>query len=172
MTKKNIGQLLSLKFKFSNETINCSGYLIDYNDEWVLIKDNPTDYVIDGYILLRSKYATEFKRGNAERFKQKILDLKGQKPKRKEIIPIENIETILAYLSSKFGCFLFYQRTNRACWLGKVNKIKGTDLKIDYLNPRAIWSNTMPVYKLGNIRVIEFDTDYINSLLLIANKRK
>jgi hypothetical protein len=57
-----------------------------------------------------------------------------------------------------------------ACWLGKVKKIKGAELKIDYLNPKGIWSSSMPTYKLGNIRTIEFDTDYVNSLKLIAKK--
>jgi len=171
MTQKHIGQFFSFKFEFASGTIIYSGYLIDFNEEWILIKHNPYDYLVDGYVLLRNKYITEFKRGNEERFKEKIFDLKGQKPKSKEKIPLKDTATILYYLSDKFGVFLFTQRTNLACWLGRVNKIKGTELKIDYLNPKGIWSSTMPTYKLGNIRTIEFDTDYVNSLKLIAKKR-
>lgn len=171
MTKKYIGQLITVKFEYSNETVEYSGYLIDFNDEWVLLKYNRVDYVIDGYIILKNKYLTAFKRENKEKFAQKILDLKGNKPKEAEKIPITDLSTILLYLTDKFGIFQFNMKVNATCWLGSVRKITGSNLVIDYLTPRATWSKKMPPYKLGNIRTIEFDTDYINSLKLIAKKR-
>jgi hypothetical protein len=107
MDKRHIGQFLSFKFEFTSGVIIYSGYLIDFNEEWILIKHNPWDYLVDGYVLLRNKYVTEFKRGNEERFKEKVLNLKGQKPKGKEKIPLQDTGTILNYLSDKFGIFLF-----------------------------------------------------------------
>ncbi len=172
MDKKYIGQFLSFKFQFKNDTVVISGYLINFSEDWTLLKQCAFDYLVDGYILLNNKHITEFKRDREERFKEKVLDLKGQRPKAKENFDIKDTATILKYLSDKYGIFMFSQRTNGTCWLGKVKKIKGTDLKIDYLNPKGIWSNSMPTYKLGNIRTIEFDTDYINSLKLIAKKRR
>ena len=61
---------------------------------------------------------------------------------------------------------------NSKCWLGKVRRIVGSSLLIYDLTPRAKWGNGMPPYKLGNIRTIEFDTEYINSLMLMANAKK
>ena len=127
---------------------------------------------MDGYIILNNRFITHFKRDDSEKFKQKILDLKKQKPKKKENVPITDLTTILIHLSHKFGLFQFNMRTNKTCWLGTVKKITGSDLKIDYLTPRATWTKTMPPFKLGNIRTIEFDTDYINSLKLVAKRRK
>jgi hypothetical protein len=172
MTKKHLGQLLTFKFEYSNEIVNYSGYLIDYNYDWVLLKYNKVDYVVDGYIILKNKHVLAFKRDESEKFKQKILDLKGQKPKDKEKIPISDITTILTYISDKFRIFQFNMRVDSTCWLGTVKKITGSDLKIDYLTPRGTWTNNMPPFKLGNIRTIEFDTDYINSLKLIAKKKR
>jgi hypothetical protein len=172
MDKRNIGQFLSIKFEFTSGTVIYTGYVIDYSEDWTLLKHCLFDYLVDGYILLNNKYITEFKRGNEERFKEKVLDLKGQRPKPKERIDLQDTGTILKYLSDKYGIFQFNQRTNETCWLGKVKKIKGTELKIDYLNPKGIWSSSMPTYRLGNIRTIEFDTDYINSLKLVAKKRR
>jgi hypothetical protein len=146
--------------------------MIDFNEHWTLLKYNPSDYLIDGYIILNNKYVTEYKRDNEERFKQKILDLKGQRSKNKERFTLGDTASILNYITNKYGIFDFNMRTNTKCWLGKVKKIKGMELKIDYLDPKGIWSNRMPTFKLGNIRTIQFDTDYINSLKLIAKKRR
>jgi hypothetical protein len=172
MTKKYIGQLLTFRFDYSDGTVDYSGYLIDFNDDWTLLKYNTVDYLVDGYIILNNKYIDKFKRDDSEKFKQRILDLKGQKPRDKERIPIADIKTILDYLTNKFGLFQFNMKTNKTCWLGTVNKITGTNLKIDYLTPKGTWTKTMPPFKLGNIRTIEFDTDYINSLKLIAKKKR
>lgn len=172
MTKKYLGQLLTFKFEYSNEVVNYSGYLIDYNNDWVLLKYNKVDYVVDGYIILKNKHVLEFKRDESEKFRQKILDLKGHKPSDKEKIPIDNIKTILTYITDRFDIFQFNMRVDQTCWLGRVKKIVGSELKIDYMTPRATWTNSMPPFKLGNIRTIEFDTDYINSLKLIAKKKR
>ncbi|HEY5747629.1 MAG TPA: hypothetical protein VIU12_16255 [Chryseolinea sp.] len=172
MEKKYLGQLLTLKFEYTDEIVEYSGYLLDFNDDWVLLKYNKVDYVVDGYVVLRNKYVSHFKRDSREKFTQKILDLKGQKPKDNEKIPITDLETILTHLSKKFGLFQFSMRVDNTTFVGKVKKITGADLKIDYLTPRATWTNDMPPFKLGNIRSIQFDNDYVNSLKLIAKKKR
>ena len=171
MTKKYIGQLITLKFEYTDETVKYSGYLIDFNSDWVLLKYNKVDYVVDGFIVLNNRFITHFKRDDKEKFTQKILDLKGEAPKKNERIPLTDVETILVHLSEKFGIFSFNMRSNSKCWLGRVKKISGSDLKIDYLTPRATWTNDMPPFKLGNIRTIQYDTDYINALKLVAKKK-
>jgi len=122
MEKKYLGQLLTLKFEYTDEIVEYTGYLLDFNDEWVLLKYNNVDYVVDGYIVLRNKYVSHFKRDSREKFIQKILDLKGQQPKDNEKIPIADLKTMLTHLSEKFGMFQFNMRTNKTSWLGKVKK--------------------------------------------------
>lgn len=171
MTDKYKGQLITLKFEYTDEIVEYCGYLIDFNKDWILLKHNRVDYVVDGYIVLKNKFVTHFKRDARERFKQKVLDLKGEKPGKFEIIPIKDLATILNHLTKQYGLFQFNMRTNKTCWLGKVRRISGSDLMIDYLTPKATWTKTMLPYKLGNIRSVEFDTDYNNSLKLIAERR-
>ena len=172
MNQKDIGKLFSFKFQYTDCEEIYSGYLIDFNKDWTLIKYNSADYVVDGYIILKNKYVTAHKRDNQEKFTQKILDLKGQKPTSKEKIPLTDLKTIFKYLSSKYGLFQFDMKTSKSCWIGKVKRITDSEMKIDYLTPKATWSTTMPPYKLGNIRTIRFNHDYLHSLLLIAKKKK
>jgi hypothetical protein len=63
MDKRNIGQFLSIKFEFTSETVIYTGYVIDFSEDWTLLKHCLFDYLVDGYILLNNKYITEFKRG-------------------------------------------------------------------------------------------------------------
>lgn len=172
MDKKILNKVFAFTFQYTDCEDIYTGYVIDFSDNWLLMKLITSDYVVDGYIILNRKYIKEYKREERQKFTQKIIDLKGEKPTSKDIIPLTDLKTIVTFLSDKYGLFQFDMRTHKTCWLGKVKKITGNDMKIDYLNPRAIWSTTMPTYKLGNIRTIQFDTDYINSLLLVAKKKK
>ncbi len=172
MKQRDIGKYFSFKFKYVNGISIYSGYLLDFNEDWMLIKHNSTDYEIDGYLILRAKYVTHFKRDSRDRFTEKILDLKGYKPQSNEKIPITDIETVLNYLTKKYGIFQFDMRSDTASWLGRVKKITGKDLELRYLTPTAKWTNEMKPFKIGNIRTIQFDNDYINSLMLIAKKDK
>ena len=75
-SKKYIGQFISIKY---SDRINpISGFVIDYNDDWTLLKFNPVDYVIDGYIILRHKNIEGFQRNANEKFKEKVIMLKKQ----------------------------------------------------------------------------------------------
>jgi len=168
----DIGKYFSFKFNYVNAISIYSGYIIDCNDDWILLKYNPTDYEVDGYILLRNKHVTHYKRDSKERFTEKVLKLKGCEPKKNEKIPITDIESILNYLTKKYGVFHFDMRSNTSCWLGKVKKIVGSEMHLHYLTPRGKWTYEMPPFKMGNIRTIQFNTDYINSLMLIGKKKK
>ncbi|MBI1185653.1 hypothetical protein GC194_15405 [bacterium] len=171
--KKHIGQIVSFRFGYLSSEKIYSGYVVDYNDDWTLLKYNPVDYVRDGYIILRNKCIKGYKRDKVEKFHQKVLDLKGEGVTVQNKIPIDDIKTILNYLTDNFGVFQFDLRSEVYCYLGRVKSIVKNTLTIDFLDTNGKWSETRD-YKLGNIRTIQFDTDYINSLKMVAdlNRRK
>lgn len=169
--KKYIGQLISVKFSDRKNPI--CGYVVDYNDNWTLMKYNPVDYVIDGFVIFRNKNIDGFKRGSDEKWVEKVINLKGLQPTDKDIIPLINLEAILQYLTDNFGVFQVYTKSETACYLGRLKSIDEKTLVMDNLNPRGKWDGQIK-FKTNEIRVIEFDTDYINSLKLVlaGNKTK
>ena len=169
--KKYIGQVVSFNVAYVSTEEIYMGYVVDYNDDWTLLKYNPVDFVRDGYIILRNKDVKSYKRDGIEKFHQKVLDLKGHAVTSEDKIPIDNIEIILNYLTDNFGAFQFNLRSDDYCYLGRVRTIINNTLTIDFLDNEGKWSEKRD-YKLGNIRTIQFDTDYINSLLLVANSNK
>lgn len=169
MKKKYVGQLISVKFTDRKTAIY--GCVVDYNDDWTLMKYNPVDYIIDGYIIFRHKNIEGFRRNVGEKFRENIIKLKGLIPTDKDLIPLTDLGTILNYLTDKFGIFQFYTKSETVCYLGRLKSLDSKQLIIDSLNTKGKWDEQMK-FKPGEIRVIEFDTDYINSLKLVLADEK
>ena len=169
MNKKLTGQLISIKFTDRKTPIY--GFVIDYNDGWTLLKYNVVDYVIDGYKILRHKNIQGFRRGRDERFREKVIKLKGQQPTDTEKIPLTDLKTILCFLSDKFGVFNLYTQSETACYPGRLKSIDNKKLVIYFLNTNGKWNGQM-TFRPNDIRTIEFDSDYINSLKLVAGQTK
>lgn len=167
--EKYIGQLVSVKFTDRKTPIY--GYVVDYNDDWTLMKYNPVDYIIDGYIIFRHKNIEGIRRDTDEKWREKVINLKGLQPADKDIIPLTDLETILRYLTHNFGVFQVYTKSETACYLGRLKSIDNKELIMDNLNPKGKWDGQIK-FKTSDIKVIEFDTDYINSLKLVSTFRK
>jgi hypothetical protein len=133
------------------------------------MKYNPVDYIIDGYVIFRNKKVREISRSEDEKWKEKVINLKGLKPTKSEIIPITDLDTILSYLTNEFGVFQLYTNSETTCYLGRVRSLTKTKLIVDDLTPRGVWDGSLE-FRPSEISVIEFDTDYINSLKLVARK--
>ena len=161
MRKPKIGDFLTLNFTDRKKPI--SGLLVDYNDDWTLIKYCPVDYIIDGYVIVRHKNIANATRDKAEQFKEKIIELKGLAITDKDMFPIDSLDSILANLTKKFGLFSLYTKSESACYLGKLKSLTEKQLIISYLNPQGKWDGEEQ-FKPNDIRVIEFDNDYINSI--------
>ncbi|CAN5908284.1 hypothetical protein BH11BAC7_BH11BAC7_19350 [soil metagenome] len=166
--KKYTGKLISVKFTDRKNTV--VGFVIDSNEDWTLLKYNTVDYIMDGYIIFPHKNIEEIKRGNEEKFIEKVIKLKGITPSSKEGIPITDLTAILKYLTKKFGLFQFYTKSEKSCYIGKINSIDDKTLVLDFLDPKGKWDGKMN-FKLSEIREIEFDTDYLRSLKLISKMK-
>lgn len=134
------------------------------------MKNNPVDYIIDGFIVFRHKNIEYLRRGADEKWIEKVINLKGLQPTHKDSIPLTDLETILKYLTDNFGVFQVYTKSETACYLGRLKSIDNKQLVMDKLNPKGKWSGQIK-FRTGDIRVIEFDTDYINSLKLVSTTK-
>lgn len=159
------GQLVRLKFK---DMKPIDGIVIDYDDDWMLLKSNPADYIIDGYAIVKNQSIKDIVRGDEEKWREKVIKLKRTQTLKGKM-PLGSLESILRALTKRFGVFTLYTKKNGVCWLGKLNSIDEKSLVIDDLTTKGKWDGQM-TFKTKEIRVIEFDTDYINSLKLVVKK--
>lgn len=167
MYKRFVGKFVTVNF--SDRKSSISGFVIDSAKDWTLLKFNFTDYLMDGYIIFKHKNVKEVCRGARERFKEKVIRLKGEHLPKFSELPLDSLESIMTALTKRYGVFQFDLKSEKACYLGKLDTLNSSKLTIDYLNPKGIWSKQM-YFRPNDIRTIEFDTDYINSLKLISKR--
>jgi hypothetical protein len=169
MMEKYLRQLISIEFEDKKDIF--SGFLIDWTEDWILLKNNPVDFIIDGYTLLKNKNVKSIIQDKDHEFTEKVIRLKGLKTSAEEIIPLKDLSSIINFLADKYEIFQISKKSDKAVYLGKLMELNEDELVIDFLGTEGEFDGEMS-FKLNKIRVIEFDTDYINSLKLVVDQEK
>lgn len=167
--EKYLRQLISIEFDDKKEIF--TGFLIDWTEDWILLKNNPVDFIIDGYTILKNKNVKSIIQDKDHEFTERVIKLKGLKTSAEEIIPLKDLSSIINFLADKYEIFQIAKKSDKAVYLGKLMEINEEELVIDFLGLEGEFEGEMS-FKLNKIRAIEFDTDYINSLKLIVDKEK
>ena len=157
-------QLVSIEFLDKKEIY--TGFLIDYSDDWILLKNNPVDFIIDGFVILKNKNIERVYRDKDHEFTEKVIRLKGLKTNAKDIIPIKDLASIISFVDKKYGVFQISKKSATSAYLGKLMELNNEKLTIDFLDTKGQFGGELS-FNPEKIRVIEFDTDYINSLKLV-----
>ncbi|PJJ08086.1 hypothetical protein CLU83_1320 [Flavobacterium sp. 1] len=167
--EKYLRQLISIEFEDKKDIF--SGFLIDWTEDWILLKNNPVDFIIDGYTILKNKNVKSIIQDKDHEFTERVIKLKGLKTSAEEIIPLKDLSSIINFLADKYEIFQIAKKSDKAVYLGKLMELNEEELVIDFMGTEGEFDGEMS-FKLDKIRVIEFDTDYINSLKLIVAKEK
>lgn len=167
--KKHLGQLISIEFQ-DLKTI-FTGFLIDYSEDWILLRNNPVDFILDGYVLLRNKHVKSVHRDEELEFTEKIIRLKGEKTTTENIIPIKDLASIMSYLDQKHDVFQLSKKSAKSVYLGKLIELNKEELLIDFIDTRGAFGGEL-CFNPEKIRIIEFDTDYIKSLQLVIQEEE
>jgi hypothetical protein len=75
------------------------------------------------------------------------------------------------FIATKYEIFQIAKKSDKAVYLGKLIDLNEKEVVIDFLGTEGKFEGEMS-FKQSKIRVIEFDTDYINSLKLIVDEEK
>ncbi|KLT68576.1 MULTISPECIES: hypothetical protein [unclassified Flavobacterium] len=160
-------QLIAIEFTDKKEIF--TGFLIDYSDDWILLRNNPVDYILDGFVILRNKNIEAVHRDQDLAFTEKVIRMKGLKTNAEDIIPIRDLAAIINFLTNKYEIFQISKKSAKSAYLGKLIELTDEELTIDFLDTRGKFGGELS-FNPQKIRVIEFDTDYINSLKLVVQE--
>ena len=81
------------------------------------------------------------------------------------------MSTILNYIKNKYGIFQIVKKSPKSVYLGKLIEVNDEILTIDFLDIRGAFGGELS-FNPEKIRVIEFDSDYINSLKLVSEENE
>ena len=96
--EKYIRQLITIEFEDKKEIF--SGFLIDWTEDWILLKNNPVDFIIDGYTILKNKNVKAIIQDKDHEFTERVIKLKGLKTSADEIIPLQDLSSIINFLAN------------------------------------------------------------------------
>lgn len=162
-TKREKCKFYSVKIRDHKQRIN--GILVNEGEEWVLLNYLLMDYLLDGYIFVNKKYIELIERTESEVFTEKVLLSNNKIHVSKNFkIPLVT-EELLEWIYDTQLVIEIENKDESMSWIGKIWDMTEKSIFITDLTPKGIWTSSHYTFRKNSIRLIYFDTDYINSLL-------
>ncbi|MEO5776189.1 MAG: hypothetical protein ABIQ27_04745 [Flavobacterium sp.] len=161
--------MLVEKFKIKGWKKKETGIVISENDDWILTKHIPVDYVIDGFKLYNKKFIKK----RTSLVDDKLITVLNLKKLNLSVPKSFNFGTALEILNwseKKYGLFEFQDNKENELFYGKLNEAEENYFIIDMIKSDGkIELKYNYDFSLEKIRVITFETDYFNSIILLMN---
>ncbi len=165
--KKNKLQVETYKIKGWKETV--TGLVISENKDWILVKNIPSDYRLDGYTLYRKEYVKKRLTKTSEQQVERVLGLRNTKIIAPKKFKFDSTANLLKWVEKKYGLFEFQDYDEDVLFYGKINDINKGKLTIDMIkSDGSIDEKFDAKFSLKKIRAISFDTDYFNAIVLMT----
>ena len=145
------------------------GLWLAENEEWLLLKYIPADYVVDGFVLIAKQHITARKPGKGRTQKELVLKLKGIKTELPSNFEFSDTPQLLRWTEHHCGLVHFMEE-ERSAFLGWINEMDVVHFWIDTLEPNGTMAAREPdelPFVFNEIQLIIFNDDYSQSLRLL-----
>lgn len=158
------GKLYSFKIKDRKQEEK--GIVIREGEDWILLIHLFTDYILDGYILINRQYIKSINRTKDDVFIESVLKANNRIEISNLSIPLSKSEP-LDWLQGRQCVFQIDNKEELKCWIGKIVDKTEKSIFLAPLTSKGQWDdNRYYTFRKEYIRMISFETDYINSLLV------
>lgn len=171
MIKDYLNKLVGIRLKGRKKEL-ILGIVLAYNDTWVLTKCNSADYIIDGYELIAIDKISTIERGENIAFIEEVLKAKYVDFYSSPIVLRDNIFDTLKSIGNKYGAFGLEFKEEDCAYVGKyIDSDDSEYFAFEELSASGEWFDEIEEFKISKIYKIDFDGDYIESLLLYTNRK-
>ena len=142
------------------------GLWVAENDDWLLLRSIPADFVVDGYVLLAKPHIASRKPKRRRNQVEQTLKLKGVEAEAPAGFVFHNVMGMLQWVEQRYGLVEFADE-EESMFLGWIRKTDAVHFWLDMLTDDGTVSlNSMreQAFVISEIQVIYFDTDYFNSI--------
>lgn len=145
-----------------------TGLLVDENEDWILIKQIPIDYLVDGYKLIRKKHVVKRIEKTDEKQIKKALKLKGVKAKAPKGFKFGTALEMLQWSQRKYGLFEFQDHLEGELFYGQIAEYSKKELVINAVDAEGDLDKDFDIiFSLKKIRTIAFESDYFKTIALM-----
>lgn len=158
-----------MTFKFVGRKYDISGVVLDYNDNWTLIRAC-TDYLPDGFTVFKNE-KVDFNYGENEKMATKILKLRKYSYQNDPKITLASLHVMLDVIDKKYGLIQLDTRKGDASDVVKYLGQSDSLYLFDELTTTAKWRYKLQLQE-RKCRFISFDNNYLNSLKFVTKFKK
>lgn len=149
-----------------------TGLLIAENEDWVLVKYIPVDYLVDGYKLYNKKYIKKRITKGKEAKIKRVLELKKVEAVAPKNFKFATVIELLKWSEKTYGLFEFQEKEGDELFYGKINHVENDVLIIDMiLSNGTIEKEYDYDFLSSEIRAIAIETDYFESIRLLMSDK-
>lgn len=159
-----------IEIKLSRLNNKLTGVKLIDNESWIVLNDNPGDYILDGYRFVNKKFIKQEKKLLPNNIKDKILILKFQYDmvKQLETIPTNSYKSLFSYLKEKSVLVEISLDKDECILVGKIVNVFEKSFEIEKISTKATILGIENL-KFSIVRSVGLKTDYLNSLELYLN---
>ena len=150
-----------IKVKINRYPNTISGVYLYENEEFVVMLNNPVDYVIDGIYFINKNYIKNIET-DQDIISNKIL-LHKASLYNTDNMNFSNLKKILQYLLNKQQLIEFYLDKQSYTLIGRIISIDNEVIKVNLVDTQSSFLKKEKI-SYNKIRVLAINTDYVDAL--------
>jgi len=157
----DINKLMIIKVKINRYPNTISGVYLYENEEFVVMLNNPVDYVIDGIYFINKNYIKNIEI-DQDIISNKIL-LHKASLYNTDNMNFSNFKKILQHLLNKQQLIEFYLDKQSYTLIGRIISIDNKVIKVNLVDAQSSFLKKEKI-SYNKIRVLAINTDYVDAL--------
>ena len=150
-----------IKVKINRYPNTISGVYLYENEEFVVMLNNPVDYVIDGIYFINKNYIKNIET-DQDIISNKIL-LHKASLYNTDNMNFSNLKKILQYLLNKQQLIEFYLDKQSYTLIGRIISVDNKVIKVNLVDTQSSFLKKEKI-SYNKIRVLAINTDYVDAL--------
>jgi hypothetical protein len=147
------------------------GLLVSTGKTWTLFRDNPYDYLLDGFVFVRNKFLLREIESEAVTFKREIFDLKGEFIDNYIDLNLDADRELFSYFQRTGGLVSVARHVEHSILVGWVEEVYDRSFRIRLVDRRGTILGTRNL-SYDVVRSVGFSNDYLKSLMLMMRSPK
>lgn len=167
MNNEFVGRVVSIKIR-AGAVLN--GILRAAGSKWVLLRYIPVDYVVDGLVLINTKYISNVGASDSDLFKEQILKLKNVDFVANDRLNLETTEQLFSELRKQGDLVRIELKDHNKSYVGKITVVREKSMKVQLIDTRCN-KLSEETFLYNKLRAIYFHDDYLQSLELYNDSK-